>query len=130
MKLCLLPVALTVVFASCSSTSTTPALAKLGYCPGLKPATEQFDTLVPTFRVPPLYPREAIKKGLSGTVLMIVWVTSTGSAEQVCVVESSPQGVFDAAAAQAVAKWKFKKKVVEGVPMPQQGVQTIDFKLE
>ena len=37
--------------------------------------------------------------------------------------------IFDAAAIQAVLKWKFKPRVIDGVPVKQVGLTTIEFNL-
>src|SRR5690242_2258508 len=98
MKRRFLAIALPVIFVGCSSAPIAPT--KLRQCPGFQPLAEPLDQLVPTFREPPRYPREAINQGLSGSVQMAVWVSYSGFVEQVCVLESSPPGVFDSAALQ------------------------------
>ena len=45
------------------------------------------------------------------------------------IEESRPPRIFDAAAIQAVLKWKFKPRVIDGVPVKQVGLTTIEFNL-
>ena len=42
---------------------------------------------------------------------------------------SRSQRLFEAAAVQAVLRWKFKPKVVNGQPVQQKGAQRIEFNL-
>jgi protein TonB len=44
-------------------------------------------------------------------------------------VDSKPPRIFDAAAIQAILKWKFKPRVEGGVPIPQAGITTIEFNI-
>ena len=61
---------------------------------------------------------------------MAVWVSPTGSVEKACVVESTPAGLFDVAALQSVAHWRFKTKLIEGAPAAQLGLQAIEFQIK
>ena len=45
------------------------------------------------------------------------------------VIEFSPSSIFNAAAVQAVLKWKFKPRVSGGVAVKQRGLTTIEFTL-
>ena len=44
-------------------------------------------------------------------------------------MEIRPHRIFDAAAIQAVLKWKFKPRVIDGVAVKQVGLTTIEFNL-
>jgi len=57
-------------------------------------------------RTPPVYPRDAIIQCLSGYVTMELTFGDGGAIESVVVIESSPKGVFDEAAVQAVRQWR------------------------
>jgi len=47
------------------------------------------------------------------------------------IIESKPPGIFDRAALQAAAKFKYKPKVVNGEPIDVAGVQNrITFELQ
>jgi protein TonB len=45
------------------------------------------------------------------------------------VVSASPPGIFDEAALDAIRRWKFKPRLVNGVATTQQAVQTLKFTL-
>lgn len=85
--------------------------------------------LIPLVRIAPRYPRKAAMAGTEGWVKLSFTVTKDGSVKDVEVLEAEPKRVFDRAAKQAILKWKFKPKVVDGQPVERQAVQTIDFKL-
>jgi protein TonB len=57
--------------------------------------------------VPPVYPQEAYQRGLSGSVELIFTVKSDGRTADINVESSTPPRVFDAAAVEAVEKWRY-----------------------
>ena len=75
------------------------------------------------------YPREALKAGKTGFVTVRLIVDEKGRVIDVKIEESRPPRIFDAAAIQAVLKWKFKPRVIDGVPVKQVGLTTIEFNL-
>jgi protein TonB len=89
-----------------------------------------FDTdVIPVVRVPPAYPQRAKQAKLEGKVTMAVTIRPDGTVADVQVLESSPPRLFDQAAVQAMQRWKFRPKIVNGKPEAQRARQTIDFKL-
>jgi protein TonB len=85
--------------------------------------------LMPLQRIPPQYPSDARRARITGWVVLEVTVNADGSVRGVKVTDSKPKGLFEAAAAQAVLRWKFKPKVKDGKPIEQKGSQKIDFNL-
>jgi protein TonB len=85
--------------------------------------------IIPLQRIPPQYPRDAARNGITGWVQLEVMVNADGSVRSARVLESKPKGMFEAAAVQAVLRWKFKPKVVNGQPVQQKGAQRIEFNL-
>jgi protein TonB len=65
---------------------------------------------------PPRYPGNARRRGYTGTVLLMVFVTEKGVAEQIRVVASSGHDSLDRAAAKAVADWRFEPGTSDGIP--------------
>lgn len=63
--------------------------------------------------VAPEYPRGAERRKIEGSVLIEFTILADGSTQNPTIVEADPAGVFDAAAIQAVQKWKFQKSDVE-----------------
>ena len=55
----------------------------------------------------PKYPASAIAQGISGRVDLEVLVGTDGRPEEIRVVNSSPEGVFDKVAVEAAQQWRF-----------------------
>lgn len=86
--------------------------------------------VMPIVRIEPRYPRDALLRGLEGWVRVEFTITPEGGVKDAFVVESDPQRVFDRAAIQAVLRWKFRPRFVDGEAVSRRAVQVIDFKLE
>lgn len=85
---------------------------------------------LPIVRVAPVYPARALSRGVEGYVDMSFTVTTTGTVRDP-VVTFSTSSLFDRAATRAVLKFKYKPRVVDGVPVDVPGVTTrIRFQLE
>ena len=78
----------------------------------------------------PAYPEAARAEGIEGWVQLRYDISIDGRVENLKVLESSPPGVFDAAAMAAVAQWRYRVAVIDGVPSPVSGVvSTLRFEL-
>jgi protein TonB len=84
--------------------------------------------LVAIVRVQPVYPVVAEARGLEGWVLVEFDVNTDGSVTNAFVVESS-SGLFEKAALNAVYRFRFKPRVVDGVPQLSAGLQNL-FRFE
>lgn len=85
---------------------------------------------LPIVRVAPVYPARALSRGIEGYVDMSFTVTTTGSVKDPIVVYST-SSLFERAAIRAVLKFKYKPRVVDGVPVEVPGVKTrISFQIE
>lgn len=85
---------------------------------------------LPIVRVAPVYPARALSRGLEGYVDMSFTVTTTGTVKDPVVVYST-SSLFERAAIRAVLKFKYKPRVVDGVPVEVPNVKTrITFKIE
>lgn len=78
--------------------------------------------LIALIKVAPQYPRIAAAKGLEGSVLVQFDVTTMGTVENVVVVESSNK-IFDKAAIAAAYRFKYKPRIVDGVPYETKGLR-------
>jgi TonB family protein len=58
--------------------------------------------------VKPVYPRTAEQNGTEGWVELEFTVDETGTVADVAILNASPRGVFDQAAASALAQWRYK----------------------
>lgn len=85
---------------------------------------------LPIVRVAPVYPARALSRGVEGYVDMGFTVTSTGTVKDPVVLYST-SSLFDRAAERAVLKFKYKPRVVDGVPVDVPNVKTrISFEIE
>ncbi len=95
------------------------------------PEPEPEPEVVPVRRkyVPPKYPRDALLRGLEGTVAVAFTVMPDGEPENVSVVAASPRNTFERAAMNAVRQWQFDPVVVDGEPVPHPMQVEIEFVL-
>ncbi len=85
---------------------------------------------LPIVRVAPVYPARALSRGLEGYVDMSFTVTTAGTVRDPIVLFST-SSLFERAATRAVLKFKYKPRVVDGVPVDVPGVKTrISFQIE
>jgi protein TonB len=86
---------------------------------------------LPIIKVAPIYPRRAQARGIAGYVIVEFTVTKNGSVKDPVVVEANPESLFDRAAMDAVLKFKYKPRVVDGEAMAVAGVQNkITFQID
>ena len=86
--------------------------------------------LVPIFRVPPRYPMRAAQRRVEGWVKVEFTITTLGTVKDTDIVESYPSSIFNRAALRAIAKWKFKPKLIAGRPVEQRALQILEFKMK
>lgn len=85
---------------------------------------------LPIVRVAPVYPARALSRGIEGYVDMSFTVTTAGTVKDPIVLFST-SSLFERAATRAVLKFKYKPRVVDGVPVDVAGVKTrISFQIE
>ena len=85
---------------------------------------------LPIVRVAPVYPARALSRGLEGYVDLSFTVTPAGTVENPVVLFST-SSLFERAATRAVLKFKYKPRVVDGVPVAVPNVKTrISFQIE
>jgi protein TonB len=85
---------------------------------------------LPIVRVAPVYPARALSRGLEGYVDLSFTVTTTGTVRDPIILFST-SSLFERAAVRAVLKFKYKPRVVDGVPVDVPDVKTrISFQIE
>jgi periplasmic protein TonB len=85
---------------------------------------------MPIVQVAPQYPRRAAERGLEGFVLLEFTVTRQGTVRDPVVVEST-SSIFDRAAIDAVMRFRYRPRVIDGEPVEVPGVRfRITFELE
>ena len=78
----------------------------------------------------PVYPEAAKAQGIEGWVRLRYDIRRDGRVRNLQVLDSSPPGVFDAAALAAVAQWRYRAPVIDGVPRAVSGVvSTLRFEV-
>ena len=86
---------------------------------------------VPLVRIEPDYPMQARQRGQEGWVVLEFTISTAGTVKDVEVVASEPGSIFDRAAVQAVRKWKYNPKILDGKPVERPGVKVrLDFEME
>lgn len=79
----------------------------------------------------PRYPRDAIRGGLEGTVMLQVLVGVDGKPIEVALHRSSGHRVLDQEAVRHVLRqWTFRPAMRDGVPVQAIGIVPIDFRLD
>ena len=64
-----------------------------------------------------------------GKVTIEFTISPSGAVINPMIINADPPEIFNAAALEAIQKWKFKPKIVDGKPTEQRAIQTIKFKL-
>jgi len=82
-----------------------------------------------SFQAPMMYPPRARAKGIQGYVVFSLLIGITGEIEQMQIVESYPEGVFDEAAIQGMNQWKFEPAMYQGQAVRAWAKQRIRFDL-
>jgi len=84
----------------------------------------------PIVRISPKYPITAARDGIEGWVKLAFDINKVGAVVNITIIDSSPKRMFDRAAKQALKKWKYKAKSMNGnyVYQANQTVQ-LDFKM-
>ncbi len=77
---------------------------------------------VPVVRVRPMYPRAAAEKFIEGWVTVEFTINELGGVANPRVLASKPNRIFDRAAIQAIRKWKYKPKIVNGKAVSRSGI--------
>ncbi len=86
---------------------------------------------LPIVKVAAVYPRRAQARGIEGFVVVEFTVTKTGAVTSPIIVHAEPEGVFERAALDAVVKFKYKPRVIDGVATSVAGVQNkISFEID
>jgi len=84
----------------------------------------------PLARLEPVYPARARLRRQEGAVVLEFVVDGDGITRDIEVVQSEPPGVFDAAAAGAVERWRFRPGMKDGRAVAVRVRQKMTFKLE
>lgn len=86
--------------------------------------------LIPLVRIAPQYPRQALRDGIEGEVVLEITVSPDGSVKDARVKSAKPRGVFESAAVAAAYKGRFRPKVEDGKPVETKGTYAVKFALQ
>ncbi len=70
--------------------------------------SSEYLDLEPIEFVSPRYPKVAVENNLSGYVVMTFNITKNGDVADIVVIDSTPKGIFEKVAVQALSKWKYE----------------------
>lgn len=77
-----------------------------------------------------IYPDEARRRGITGSVVLVVHIDMTGEVREVKILESNPPEVFDAAVIAAYRQARFTPALRGGRPVRYVGTFEVSFALE
>ena len=83
---------------------------------------------MPTKTVPPTYPKELKREGVSGMVTVSITVDENGAVQNP-VVKKSTRPEFEEPALDAVSRWKFEPAKKDGKPVAVQVVVPVKFSI-
>ncbi len=118
--------------------NTPPASAAPGV-PGIAVATPAPDAALPVVAADelervvardPVYPARALRERTHGWVELEFTITATGTVRDIQVVAAQPDGVFERAAAEALAAWRFRPRYVNGQAVAQRSVVKMRFDVD
>lgn len=90
----------------------------------------QSRALEPIATPEPVYPPQAFRAGIEGWAEVDFTVNERGVTRDIVVVASEPRGVFEDAAIEAVAAWKYRPRIVNGRPLPERSTVTLRFSVD
>lgn len=81
-------------------------------------------------KVPPRYPRRQLRNGVEGYVVISFTITAQGTVADPKVIDAKPKRVFNQAGLEAVSRFKYRPRTVNGQPVASHNVKTrITFKM-
>ena len=83
-----------------------------------------------SYFVSPVYPPRALEQGVAGWVDIEFTVTRDGSTRDATIRAAEPMGVFDRAALDSVARWRYEPRVVNGIVVDQRVAARVRFELK
>ncbi len=123
-------------------TDDAPPAPPAGESPPAPPTIEVFNTTVHRYveggdieppkaleKLPPRYPPEMRKSGMSGIVVAELVIDQGGAVRDVAI-QDSPADEFSAAATNALEQWTFEPATMDGKPVAVSYIVTLKFALK
>lgn len=117
--------AVTTPLSSSASTPAPVAAPGLPPAPAYLPGGKLDPGPRPLHDIEPAYPAEANLR--SGSVVLRLLVSAAGEVDEVAVVRSFPQGLFEASALAAFGEAKFSPGLMLGIPVKSQITIEVQF---
>ncbi|MEQ9561691.1 MAG: TonB family protein [Woeseiaceae bacterium] len=95
-----------------------------------EPEMVGINALTRTKYVAPKYPRNAMRRDLTGFVDVGMTVARDGSVYNVTVLNAKPESVFNEAALEAVQQWEFEPVIVDGQPVERRTAVRMAFEIQ
>jgi TonB family protein len=86
--------------------------------------------LVRRVAMEPVYPQQALRRGIEGWVEVEFTVTATGTVDDVIINGAQPRGVFDKSVRDALEGWEFQPYTADGRTAPLRSMITFKFELD
>lgn len=82
------------------------------------------------YRQPPVYPRRAINKNLSGCAVFTLTISSSGKAENIKLFDTKPGTVFENAAKKALYGYRWQATKSNSAKIPVDTSIVVEFEIE
>lgn len=93
-------------------------------------SVEKTSMASPVIRIEPKYPIQAAQNNQEGSVILQFDITTDGSTDNIQVLESFPQKVFDKVSVTALKQWKYKPRIQGGLAQRQTGLTVqLDYRM-
>ncbi|MEX2131439.1 MAG: TonB family protein [Pseudohongiellaceae bacterium] len=79
--------------------------------------------MIPLVRTVAPYPSRALERQIEGFVIVEFTVTELGAVAEPRIVYAEPEGYFERAAMQTIAKWRYAARIENGKPVSVANVQ-------
>jgi TonB family protein len=80
--------------------------------------------------VSPKYPRNAMRRDVTGFVDVGMTVARDGSVYNITVLNAKPEETFNEAAIEAVEQWRFEPVIVDGQPVEKRTAVRLAFEIQ
>lgn len=122
--------------AGAPDSEVTAITAQINAARIARPAASAAPSVVPeqvmrrTRFVAPDYPVRALERGTQGWVDVEYTVKTDGTTTNGTVKAAEPAGVFDRAALNAISRWRYEPRIVNGTVVEQRVIARLRFQLE